>query len=263
MAFGDLHIEKLIYEIKNKNIPILEANIHRACIDLNRKINEIDPKKIKGKWNKEYSITNYVEDDFGLIPLRLGMPHKLTKIYNQSSLPDANEINKRINRYYSPYHNKLSALINQANKTFGVSVHLNMHSFDRSDSNDLDDIIIGNLSNKTANPEFSNFIANFFQKEGFSVSFNSPFKGAALISKHSNLKQEKHSIQIEIARDLYMNTKTLKMDPVKGKKLQKTLNELAEELHKYTISYAAKLKGCSNTFSQDSFKDSSNSLRPN
>jgi N-formylglutamate amidohydrolase len=191
------------------------------------------------------------------------MPHKLTKIYNEETLPNAKEINKRIKHYYEPYHEMLSDTIQQAHDTFGVSVHLNMHSYDRTDCEELADIIIGNFSNKTAEPEFSNFIANFFKKEGFSIAFNKPFKGAAIISKHSNKKEEKHSIQIEIARDLYMNKNGLDLDPVKSIKLKKVLYQLAEELDQYTKHYAAKLNGGSNTSSQDNFRDSSSSFKPN
>jgi N-formylglutamate deformylase len=242
MDFGDLHIEKLLADIPSLGIPVLESRIHRAVIDLNRHEFEIDPKKVRNGWSRPYKLSAYTRDGFGLIPSRLGMPHRLTSIFNKESMPDEKEICKRISKYHTPYHEALSSLIDKANKTNGVSIHVNMHSYKRhKNSKGLSDIILGNFNNRTCNKEFNQFVAAFFRNEGLSVNFNYPFKGAALVSKHARREDERYSIQIEIARDLYMNQQTLAYDPEKGERIKKILNKFAKALDEYSLSYGIKI----------------------
>jgi len=241
MAFGDLHIEKLLRDIPDYGIPVLEARIHRAVIDLNRREN----------------------NNHSLIPGRLGQPFPLTSIFNHHSRPTVTEVEKRINLYHRPYYKKLRELLNDAHKQFGFCIHMDMHSIRRVPNLRRADIIIGNLNGTSCNDILNKFMSDFFEDEGLSVGFNNPYKGAALIEGTYNTSDCRNSLQIEIARDLYMDDDTLEFDEIKGSQLRDTMPRFARDLHDFSLDHAAELtQGISNTPSQDDSSASSSSPKP-
>ena len=266
MAFGDLHIEKLLRDVPTAGVPVLEAKVHRAVIDLNRQPDEIDPSEVKGGWRAPSHKTKYTQDGFGLVPRRLGVPHRMTPIFNEASRPDASEIKRRLNDYYAPYHNALADLMDKAIDNHGVAIHMDIHSYRRRMGKNgmMPDFIIGNLHGQSCDPAITDFVADFFCKEGMSVAFNNPFKGAAIVSIHGTPEEQRHSLQIEIARDLYMNMETLEFDPAKGRKIQGLMTKLATELNRFGLRYAARLNRSSspNTSPQASTRAASNSRKP-
>ena len=46
---------------------------------------------------------------------------------------------------------------------------------------------------------------------GYDVAINDPYKGVELVRKHGRPAEQRHSLQIEINRKLYMNETTLEM----------------------------------------------------
>lgn len=266
MEFGDLHIEKLLRDVPKAGAPVLEGKIHRAVIDLNRHDYEIDPKEIKGYWYAPHRLTPYTRDGFGLIPTRLGTPHNLTRIFNESARPSAAEVRKRLTVYYNPYHKQLRELIDKAVARHGFSIHMDIHSFRRlnEEAGKAPDIILGNLDGRSCGKAISDFVADFFKKEGLRVVFNKPFKGAAIVARHSDPAKERHSLQIEIARDLYMNMKTLEFDPVKGSRMRDVMTRLSFSLKRFAVDYAASLTDSPSpkTSPHASNRASSNARRP-
>lgn len=235
-ATGDLHMEKLLADVKNNNITMIEAKIHRSVIDLNRYIEDISANNLKDPWS----------EGFGLIPERLGRPFDLTPIYNQSTKPNMKEIKTRISKYYHPYHNSLNNMISNSNSTHGISTHISMHSYSRIRNRNMADIIIGNNFGKSCSREITDFIKDYFSKHGYKVAMNGPFPGASLIKQHSDLKSNKNSIQIEVARDLYMNDWNFKYEKTKAQQLKNVLNQLFIDLNNYLLDTSLKSSALGN-----------------
>jgi N-formylglutamate deformylase len=61
------------------------------------------------------------------------------------------------------------------------------------------------------------------------VSYNHPYKGVELVRRYGNPAQQRHSIQLEINRKLYMTEATLAMTPG-SETLKATLRSLVELL---------------------------------
>jgi N-formylglutamate amidohydrolase len=230
LATGDLHMEKLLSDVKGLRISMIEAKIHRSVIDLNRSPEDLKLNTLKEPW----------KEGFGLIPERLGRPFDTTPIYNKQTKPDSKEIKNRISTYYKPYHNTLKKIISQSHKTHGVTTHISMHSYSRIRDRNMADIIIGNDNGMSCSQEIRDFITDHFAKHGFSVAHNKPFSGGSLIKQHSNVKKNKHSLQIEIARDLYMNDWTFKFEKQKAQKLISVLNTLFLDLNKRLLMHTNK-----------------------
>ena len=75
------------------------------------------------------------------------------------------------------------------------------------------DFVVGDRDGTTANPMLSERICTVLKSLGYSVAYNHPYKGVELVRRYSNPAAQRHSIQLEINRKLYMNEDTLEMTP--------------------------------------------------
>ena len=65
--------------------------------------------------------------------------------------------------------------------------------------------------------------------QGYSVAVNDPYKGVEIVRRHGRPHENRHSLQIEIKRTLYMDEVTL--EPNAGyAKLERDLAEIARML---------------------------------
>ena len=78
--------------------------------------------------------------------------------------------------------------------------------------------------------------------ENLTVGINNPYPGGALIEKTADPANGRHSLQIEIARDLYMDQSSLTYDVVKGDKVRDMLTRFAVKLQNFTRNQADALK---------------------
>lgn len=232
MHLHDPHVEKLLEDVPSTGAPVLEALIHRTCIDLNRYDDEIDPAMISGDWPHPVRQTFYTAKKLGLFPAFAGpRANRISAIYNDKARLNVAEAEHRITTYHRPYYAALNILLQDARKAHGHAVHVDVHSFQRQ--GDMADIILGDGGDETplCAPRLKHIIQKHFEDAGFHVDFNGTyFSGGALIHATSALKTGQHSIQIEIARDLYMNTETLAFAPAKGAKIKHTMTRLAKTL---------------------------------
>ncbi|MFN3827928.1 MAG: N-formylglutamate amidohydrolase [Micavibrio sp.] len=244
MELHDPHVEKLLVDIPATGSPVLEALIHRTCIDLNRDESEIDPATIIGGWNHPVKITPYVTKGLGLFPLMAGPRiNRISPIYNQAASLTTQEARLRIDGYYVPYYKTLDNLIDRAHKEHGTSLYIDMHSMGRQSRDGQADIILGDLYDQTCDGTIRLFVEEFFKDAGYSVDRNGKFfKGGALIEKTAAPANNRHSLQIEMARDLYMDQDTLAYDPARGSKLQADLTRFAKEVRSFMVKQAAALK---------------------
>ena len=70
------------------------------------------------------------------------------------------------------------------------------------------DFVIGDRDGTSCNKKFTNLIVNILKDLNYNVVTNDPYKGMELVSAYSNPTQNKHSLQIEVNRGLYMDEKT-------------------------------------------------------
>jgi len=76
--------------------------------------------------------------------------------------------------------------------------------FDTHEDVERADFVISDLDRTSCDPAFTDPIEGHLKSRGFAVSINYPFKGAELISAYSAPADHRHSVQIEINRNLYM-----------------------------------------------------------
>src|SRR5690606_10677280 len=72
------------------------------------------------------------------------------------------------------------------------------------------DFCISDLKGKTSSPETMALVIDTLKNLGYSVSVNDPYVGNELIGRHGNPARGIDSIQVEINKKLFMDTKTFR-----------------------------------------------------
>lgn len=203
----DTYVEELWRALPSVGATLLAANFPRTYIDPNREIDDIDPNILAEPWTSELHPTEKSRLGHGLIWSRA----RKQDIYDRKLW--VAEVENRIGTYHQPYHAALSQQIESAYKHFGGVWHLNLHSMP-SDSYEvleidtdkpLADFVLGDRDGTTCDPTLTGIIEDFLLERGYTVARNDPFKGVALIGRIGRPEENRHSLQIEVNRALYMD----------------------------------------------------------
>ncbi len=240
----DAFIDRLLVDVPTTGTPVLETQISRTTIDVNRSIAEIDPSIFNGAyWPFPHRLTANVRKGMGLIPFLLKRQDgTLVQTFNDKSQLTVQEVKRRIDEYYIPYYSALTNLVNKSHQHHDLAVHFNFHSVPRQDPPVDKDIIIGDLYGKSAAKPLVDFVCDFMKRENLSVAMNSPYPGGELIKTTGLPHLGRHSLQIEIARDLYMDQSSLTYDENKGPLVRDMITRLAAELQNFVKDQADALK---------------------
>jgi N-formylglutamate deformylase len=232
----DTHVEKLYDFAPSMGIAWIEALFPRAYLDANRNFTEIDESMLEAPWPGEM-----VSDEKALGKVRLGkgLLWRCTDdgvpIYSRK-LPVA-EVQARIEQCWQPYHAAVAQAIEDAHSRHGFSIHINCHSMPAvagQFSTDFPglvhaDFVIGDRDGTTALPALSRKVCSHLEGLGYKVSYNHPYKGVELVRRYGDPARQRHSIQIEINRKLYMDEDTLQLTPA-HEELKASLRSLARML---------------------------------
>jgi len=206
----DAHIEELYDMAVKSGATLIDANFPRAYIDVNRRVGDIDPTMIKGEWPFPLDQTNNSKTGAGLF---WKVVQKVHQIY--PSEMDVNNLVARVENCYQPYHQSLKQYLDKYHQAFGGVWHMDCHSC-QSFSLDSEgeptkmrpEIILGNRFGQTSSDEFLQVVKSAFESQGYEVIANTMFPGAELVTRYGKPEENRHSLQIEIRRDLYMDDKT-------------------------------------------------------
>ena len=204
----DLFVDQLYAAAPSFGASLLCANFPRSYIDVNRSVDDID--------HLLFSPADPLDNTKATIKSNQGMGliWRLLAgeaIYNR--FLTAEEVQSRIDCYYTPYTNALSLEASRLFQKHGRLLHLNVHSMPDESRHylglppaPLADIVLGDLDGTTCTKATLKIVRDIFESHGFSVAINDPFKGVDLIRKTSDLSIGKESLQIEIKRSIYADT---------------------------------------------------------
>jgi N-formylglutamate amidohydrolase len=68
---------------------------------------------------------------------------------------------------------------------------------------------LGDRDGTTCAPEFTDFVAAVLRGRGYTVRINEIYKGVEIVKRQGRPAANRHSLQIEVDRALYMDQKTL------------------------------------------------------
>ena len=192
---------------------LLAATFPRTYIDVNRSADDIDPEQLATPWPTPLAPSVKTRQGLGLIWQRIirdGMP---TPLYDRRL--SVAEVQSRVQNYWHPYHRALQQAIDDSVARFGGVWHLNLHSMPndvylrlgRTDAV-LADFVLGDRDGTTCAPEFIRLVGELLRAGGYSVAYNEPYKGVELIGRIGQPHLQRHSLQIEIRRPIYMDEDT-------------------------------------------------------
>lgn len=72
----------------------------------------------------------------------------------------------------------------------------------------LADVVLGDRHGTTCEAGFVDLVASAFRAGGYTVAINDPYEGAELVRVAGDPARNRHSLQIEINRALYMDEHT-------------------------------------------------------
>ncbi|MCG3269161.1 N-formylglutamate amidohydrolase [Yoonia sp. I 8.24] len=209
----DAFVDQLYAAAPDFGAPLIRAIAPRAFVDLNRGPDEFDPALIKDIFRKPQNPR--IASGLGVIPRVVANGRHIYR--GKITLAQAHD---RIANYWRPYHDQLQTLMDESNRAYGQSILIDCHSMPHealstmtSPNTTLPDIVLGDRFGKTAAPQIMDQVEQAFVSAGFRVARNAPFAGAYIVQRYGHPARSQHAIQVEIDRGIYMNEKTLTLNP--------------------------------------------------
>jgi len=180
LANSDWHLDKLYDFLPDLGVTVLQATHSRYVVDVNLALKV----PLYGSYKP---CVIYEETTFG------------KPLYDEPlTLP---EITERIDRYYHPFHDQLTHLLEQMLQRSGKAYLLDLHSFFIQSACD---ICLGNQRNHTSSRALIDAVESAFQQVKFTVGKNEVLLGG-YITQHYGNKQNVESLQIELRYPTYLD----------------------------------------------------------
>lgn len=201
----DAFVDDLFGSAPEFGAPLLAACVPRACVDLNRAADELDPALIVGASRRTTSPR--IAAGLGVIPRVVAEGRVI--IEGKLSFAEAEQ---RLATYYRPYHARLGRLLAEQRARFGQAILLDCHSMphDAVASAPLiwgrqPDVVLGDRFGAACDRWLIDAACEAFRDAGFTVARNAPFAGGYITQRYGRPRERIHALQIEIDRSLYMN----------------------------------------------------------
>ena len=202
---------------------MITANYSRWVIDLNR-----DPQS-KPLYSDGRIIT-------ALCPTTtfLGEP-----IYrDERKEVSTEEIQRRLEQYYQPYHQKIEDELQRLKTEFGKVLLWDCHSIRQKvlsiQKEKFPDLILGDVDGTSASPGLIEIAMKNLEASTFSLNHNHPFKGGHITRHFGKPVENQHALQLEMTKVNYMDDSEARYDQARAGKmrilLQNTFEDLIEQL---------------------------------
>jgi len=201
----DAFVDLLLADAPGCGSPLITSEVPRAYVDFNRAETELDPALIEGAARGGFNPR--VASGLGVIARVVSNGRH---IYN-GKLPMA-EAERRIERYWRPYHAALGGLLHRQRAQFGQVLLADVHSMPHEALSGYvqrggrrPEVILGDRYGAACRPDLLRRVEEIFQQAGLSVARNTPFAGAYIAQRYGQPAVGMHVIQIEIDRRLYLD----------------------------------------------------------
>jgi len=198
----DCYVDQLFDHTGSQGAEFICARFPRCYVDLNRGPRELPAYTL----NTHETPSPRARAGLGAIPsiIAENMP-----IYSKPLSRD--DIILRMDRLYHPYHRAITGLLARSVRLHGHALLIDCHSMPPLSPSRTrrPDIILGDRFGVSCTPQLTNLIQTAFEHHGYSVSRNYPYAGGYVTQHYGRPHANVEAIQIEINRDLYINSVTL------------------------------------------------------
>jgi N-formylglutamate amidohydrolase len=194
---ADLYVDELYADAPDEGAALIASKLSRYVCDLNRSADDVDPLAVEGGAARS-------------------SPHGCPALFGPISRA---EYERRVAAYHRPYHEALAKLLEERRAQHGFAILLCAHSMPsrgRDGHEDAGververaDIVPGTRGKTTAAPLVIETVERLARSEGLRLVHDEPYKGGFTTQEYGRPKSGWHTIQIELARRLYMDERTL------------------------------------------------------
>jgi N-formylglutamate deformylase len=204
---ADLYVDELYADAPAMGAHLLAAHVSRYVCDLNRGETDVDDLTVEGGGARSAPhglIWRTTTEDAPALVQRL----------------PRSELTRRLDTIYRPYHRTLTELLEAKRRRFGFAVLLCGHSMpSRGRAGHSDpgrsraDVVPGSRGGTSARPAVVEVPDTVAQEVGWSVAHDDPYRGGFSTGNYGRPEQGIHAVQVELARRLYMDERSLVKKP--------------------------------------------------
>ena len=207
----DSFVDELYGSGPSLGATLIAARFPRSYIDPNRSLLDIDASLMDAPWPGPAVPSRKTELGIGLIWRVLDSGEA---IYGRKL--SVAEVKERIVRYHQPYQRAVKDALDATYDHFGAVWHINCHSMpamsgrisEEGPGKPRADFVLGDRDGTTCEPAFTALAAQSLRDMGYGVKINDPYKGVELVRAFSDPAAQRHSLQIEVNRRLYLDERT-------------------------------------------------------
>ncbi len=221
---ADLFVDELFDDAADAGAALLVSHVSRYVVDLNRAESDFDGLAVEGgstRMSPHGLIWRSTTDGRSAL---------------SGPLPRA-ELERRLERFYRPYHAALRALLDERLATFGYAVLLCAHSMPsrgrdghQDPGRERADVVPGSRGRSSAAGEVIDALDTTARAAGFSVAHDLPYRGGFSTGHYGRPEANVHAVQVELNRRLYMNEWTLERRPGEFGRVRSFCRELVTRL---------------------------------
>ncbi len=210
----DSFVDELFAAAPAHGAPLVTATFPRAWCDANREAWELDPAMFADK------LPGWVNTGSARVGAGLGTIARVVAsgeaIYRgKLAFADAE---RRVRTCWQPFHDALGAIVAETQTAFGGCLLIDCHSMpthghvSRAGTKPAD-FVLGDAHGTACLPSALRLVEGLLTAQGFSVRRNEPYAGGYITRHYGRPREGVQALQIEIARDLYMDEARIERRP--------------------------------------------------
>lgn len=211
----DWHVAELYDFAREFGASMLVANYSRYVVDLNR------PADDAAMYDGQVATGLCPQFTFAGEPL-----------YVRDAAVTPEEAGGRVDRYWHPYHDKLSATLAGIHASHGYALLWDAHSIascvPRLFDGELPVLNLGTYDDQSCAPVVSRTLLEIAKASPYESVLNGRFKGGYITRHYGDPAGNVHAVQLELAQRAYMNEKSRNYDDALASTLRQTLHRLLE-----------------------------------
>jgi len=221
---ADLYADELFRNAPEHGATLLVAHASRYLVDLNRAEDTYDAQAVQGGQRERH-------------------PRGVIWHLSSRGLPvlrsplSPEEYERRMESYYRPYHRALRDILTRKRQRFGFAVLLCAHSMPPQRTRGQDgalmveaDIVPGTRGRTSADATWIDLVDQVSRAQGWLVQHDVPYRGGFSTGHYGRPADGIHAIQLELARRLYLDDKSLARQPGGFERTNRFANELVSAL---------------------------------
>ncbi|HEY6080121.1 MAG TPA: N-formylglutamate amidohydrolase [Polyangiaceae bacterium] len=221
---ADLYVDELYADAPDCGATLLTARMSRYVCDLNRSEHDVDRDTVQGATGR-------------------ASPHGLiwrstTESRAAIAVPlPRTELERRLQSYYRPYHDKLDELVRARLERHGFVILVSGHSMPSRGRDGHDDpgreradVVPGTRQRSTAAATVIEAVEQVSARFRLGVAHDDPYRGGHTTIRFGRPSAGIHAIQIELSRKLYMDELTLAKKPNEFRLIRSFCRAIVQEL---------------------------------